>query len=225
VTEVLVSIVVPVLNEEELLAGFLERLQAWRSIAELVVVDGGSTDATIERARPLVDQVLCAQPGRATQMNAGAARARGHYLLFVHCDSELSMSGEEFATHIADEPAWGFCRVNLSGSDWRLRIIEWAMNLRSKITSVATGDQCLFVNREVWLGTGGFANIPLMEDIELCKRLRLLASPHIIKQPVTTSSRRWEQRGLLSTVVLMWRLRLAYWLGASPASLHRKYYV
>jgi hypothetical protein len=134
------------------------------------------------------------------------------------------MSAEEFAAELDGVPGWGFCRVALSGEDWRLRIVETAMNLRSQLSRVATGDQCLFVERSLWDQTGGFASIPLMEDIEICKRLRRIRHPHIIADAVVTSSRRWEQRGVLATVLLMWRLRLAFWLGVSPARLVKKYY-
>jgi rSAM/selenodomain-associated transferase 2 len=224
VTEPLISIVVPVLDEAERLAAFLEHLQAWRPLAELIVVDGGSADASAAIAAPLVDRVLRVERGRALQMNAGAALARGRYLLFLHCDTCLSIAAADFAAELAEVPGWGFCRVALSGGDWRLRIVETAMNLRSQLTGVATGDQCLFVERSLWVQTGGFAGIPLMEDIEICKRLRRIQKPHIIADAVVTSSRRWEQRGVLSTVLLMWRLRLAFWLGVSPARLVKKYY-
>ena len=223
-TEPLISIVVPVLDEAEELPAFLEHLQAWRPLAELIVVDGGSADASAAIAAPLVDRVLRVERGRARQMNAGAALARGRYRLFLHCDTCLSIAAGDFAAELAEMPGWGFCRVTLSGGDWRLRIVETAMNLRSQLTGVATGDQCLFVERSLWAQTGGFAGIPLMEDIEICKRLRLIQKPHIIADAVITSSRRWEQRGVLSTVLLMWRLRLAFWLGVPPARLVKKYY-
>ncbi len=223
-TEPLISIVVPVLDEAEGLAAFLDHLQAWRPLAELIVVDGGSADASIAIATPLVDHVLRAERGRAAQMNAGAGLGRGRYLLFLHCDTRLSMSAEEFAAELDAVPGWGFCRVALSGEDWRLRIVETAMNLRSQLSGVATGDQCLFVERSLWDQTGGFASIPLMEDIEICKRLRRIRQPHIIAAAVVTSSRRWERRGVLATVLLMWRLRLAFWLGVPPARLVKKYY-
>jgi rSAM/selenodomain-associated transferase 2 len=224
VTEPLISIVVPVLDEAEELPAFLEHLQAWRPLAELILVDGGSADATVAIATPLVDRVVQVERGRARQMNAGAAHARGRYLLFLHCDTCLSIAPGDFAAELARAPGWGFCRVKLSGSDWRLRIVEAAMNLRSKLSRVATGDQCLFVERSLWAQTGGFASIPLMEDIEICKRLRRIRKPHIIADAVVTSSRRWERRGVLPTVLLMWRLRLAFWLGVPPARLVKKYH-
>jgi rSAM/selenodomain-associated transferase 2 len=224
VAEPLISIVVPVLDEAEGLAEFLEHLQAWRPLAELILVDGGSADASVAIATPLVDRAIQAERGRARQMNAGAALARGQYLLFVHCDTRLSIAPGDFAAELTRAPGWGFCRVKLSGGDWRLRIIEAAMNLRSQLSGVATGDQCLFVERSLWAQTGGFAGIPLMEDIEICKRLRRIRKPHIIAAAVITSSRRWEQRGVLPTIWLMWRLRLAFWLGVAPARLVKKYY-
>jgi rSAM/selenodomain-associated transferase 2 len=217
------SIIVPVLNEAELLPAFLLHLQGWREIAEIIVVDGGSRDGSIDVARSLCDVALSTAAGRARQMNAGAACSRGEYLMFVHCDTFHSVAPEALAAHLDARPAWGFFPLRLSGEAVAFRVIERAINLRSRLTRVATGDQSLFVSRSLWERSGGYADIPLMEDVEFCKRLRKLASSAVLPVPVVTSSRRWETRGILRTVLLMWYLRLRFWLGADPADLAASY--
>ena len=157
-------------------------------------------------------------------MNAGAEIASGAYLLFMHCDTEPRFSGQALQQLLSGTPLWGFFRVRLSGSNWLLRVVERMMNLRSRLTRVATGDQMLFVRRQDFLDMGGYAPIPLMEDIELCKRLRALSAPCVSSDVVVTSSRRWDERGVLNTIVGMWRLRLAFALGVSPQRLVRHYY-
>jgi len=218
------SIVMPVLNEARTLERYLPALQAWREYAELIVVDGGSADASVDIASPLCDICLVADRGRARQMNAGAAVAAGGIVLFLHCDTRLQLAPADFPTQLPGAARWGFFRVRLSGAARHFRLIESAMNWRSRLTRVATGDQCLFVERALWRALGGYADIPLMEDVELCKRLRRCGPPHIVGAPAVTSSRRWEDRGALKTVLDMSRLRLAYWLGAEPADLARRYY-
>ena len=190
---------------------------------ELIVVDGGSRDQTVAAAMPLCDQLLIGEPGRAGQMNLGGGVARSEYLLFLHATAAPGFSGMPGALP-GQQPEWGFCRVRLSGRRRSLRLIEWFMNLRSRLTSVATGDQMLFLRRDLFGTTGGFDAIPLMEDVAYCKRLRRRAAPLVIREPVTTSSRRWEESGVVATVVRMWLLRLAYFLGVSPQFLWRHYY-
>jgi rSAM/selenodomain-associated transferase 2 len=217
------SIVVPVLDEAPRIEGFLVALQSWRGLAEIIVVDGGSGDGSAAIAEPLCDAVLVADAGRARQMNAGAERARGDYLMFLHSDTTLTVSPPAMAGYLARGPAWGFFTARLSGDALAFRIIERMMNLRSRLTRVATGDQCLFLSRALWDSVGGFADIPLMEDVELSKRLRRKADPLLPAEPVTTSSRRWEERGIGRTMVLMWWLRLRFWLGAEPRRLAQLY--
>ena len=217
------SIIVPVLDEATRIQGFLGALQPWRGLAEIIVVDGGSRDASMALASQLCDHCLLAERGRARQMNAGAELASGDTLMFLHADTELLISPADMAAALDGKPAWGYFGARLSGKAVAFRVIERMMSLRSRLTRIATGDQALFVSRRLWEQCGGFADIPLMEDVEMCKRLRRLAEPTLPPRPVRTSSRRWEEKGILRTVLLMWSLRLRYWLGASPEALARAY--
>jgi rSAM/selenodomain-associated transferase 2 len=216
--------VIPVLNEQGGIAALLQDLRVRFPGAELLVVDGGSHDDTVRLALVGADAVLLGAPGRARQMNLGAAAAGGDYLLFLHADTRPEFCAAELCAELAQAPAWAFCQVKLSGPHRALAVVAWFMNRRSRLTAIATGDQLLMVRRDVFLALGGFADIALMEDIELCKRLRREAPPRRLSLRVETSSRRWEERGILRTVLQMWSLRLAYWLGASPQRLCRWYY-
>lgn len=222
-TDYAVSFVIPVLNEESGVADLLRELRRRFPASQLVVVDGGSRDRTVAAALPHCDQLLLGAQGRARQMNLGGRVAASPYLLFLHADSCPGFSGAELGEHLRRSPDWGFCRVRLSGERRVFRVIEWFMNRRSRLTGVATGDQMLFVSRALFEQTGGFDDIPLMEDVAYCKRLRRLARPLVIEQPVTTSSRRWEAGGVLATVLRMWCLRIAFVVGVSPATLWRYY--
>ena len=219
-----VSFVIPVLNEEAGIVALLQDLRRRYPGSELIVVDGGSSDGTVAAAMPLSDQLLLAEPGRAAQMNLGGQVAKSEYVLFLHADSCPGIDAAGLEACLAHGPQWGFCRVRLSGHQAVFRIIEWFMNQRSRLSRVATGDQMLFLRTSLFQHTGGFDAIPLMEDIAYCKRLRRLARPLVINVPVTTSSRRWEEQGVASTVLRMWLLRLAYFLGVPPARLWRHYY-
>ncbi len=218
------SFIIPVLNEEWVISGLLASLRERYPDCELIVVDGGSKDRTVAAAMPLCDQLLLAEPGRAAQMNLGAAVARSPYLFFLHADSSPGVAADDLDNYLAQAPQWGYCRVRLSGRRAVFRLIEWSMNQRSRLTRIATGDQMLFVSRDLFQRTGGFDSIPLMEDVAYCKRLRQLAPPLMIKQPVLTSSRRWEEHGVGLTVLRMWLLRLAYFSGVPPRQLWRYYY-
>jgi rSAM/selenodomain-associated transferase 2 len=219
-----VGFVIPVLNEQERIACLLRHLRSHFPDSELIVVDGGSHDRTVALALPLCDVLLLGEPGRARQMNLGGRGASADYLCFLHADSTPGVSASQLEAYLSVGPSWGFCRVRLSGSRPAFRVIEWFMNWRSRVTSVATGDQMLFLQRALFERSGGFDSIPLMEDVAYSKRLRRLAAPLVIAEPVLSSSRRWEQRGVLSTVLFMWGLRLAYFAGVSPARLWGHYY-
>ncbi len=219
------SIVVPVLNEAAGIAATLQALAPLRERgAEVIVVDGGSADDTQRRAAPWADRVLGSPRGRARQMNAGAAAARAPLLLFLHADTQLP-DGADAVLHaaIAGGAAWGRFDVHIEGRAVLLRLVAALMNLRSRLSGIATGDQALFVRREAFERVGGFPDQPLMEDIELSRRLRALQRPHCLRQRVRTSGRRWETHGVWRTIWLMWRLRWRYWRGESPHSLAQVY--
>ncbi len=219
-----ISFIIPVLNEAAILPALLEALRRDFASAQLIVVDGGSSDRSLQQALTRADQVLLGEPGRALQMNLGGQVASGEYLLFLHADSYPGFSLEQLLAQLADRPDWGFCPVRLSGRQAAFRVIEFFMNWRSRLTGVATGDQLLFLRRELFRELEGFAEIPLMEDVEFSKRLQRRAPPRILSQPVTSSSRRWEEGGIPGTVLRMWLLRLAYFLGVSPRRLWQHYY-
>lgn len=225
--DVKISIVMPVLNEAPTIVASLTELQGARSRGvELIVVDGGSADATLELARPLADQVLSAPRGRASQMNAGAAAATGNVLWFVHADTRVSEDHEQkvaWATAHAWGGRWGRFDVRIDSADRMLALVGRMMNWRSRWSGVATGDQAIFVSRILFERVGGFPELPLMEDIALSKRLRCASSPACLGPPVLTSARRWEKYGKWRTIALMWWLRAAYFLGVSPARLARSY--
>jgi rSAM/selenodomain-associated transferase 2 len=219
------SIIVPALNEAGGIAAALQRLQAWRPQVEVIVVDGGSDDATVAVATPLADHVLVCERGRARQMNAGAAKARGDVLLFLHADTALP---DDALTLVrlgldATARAWGRFDVSIAGTSALLAAVSMLMNARSRMSGIATGDQAIFVRREAFDAVGGFPDIPLMEDVEISQRLKAISAPLCIRSRAVTSARRWERDGVLRTIVLMWRLRLAYAMGVSPARLARRY--
>ena len=219
-----VSIIIPVLNEASCLDHSLSRLFAddWiRDHCEVIVCDGGSDDGSLDIAQNHPCYSLHCTAGRALQMNHGASMAQGQLLLFLHADSELP---DDFQQQLAADTQWGFFRIRLDHPARIFRLIEAAINLRSRITRVAGGDQGLFFHSEFFRRLGGFATIPLMEDIAICKSARRLAAPSIVDATMNTSSRRWQQRGVIRTVLLMWILRFAYWLGVDPVRLHRFYY-
>jgi len=220
------SIIVPTLNEADGIVAHLTALQPLRRRgSEVIVVDGGSGDDTPKLAAPLADQVIAARRGRAGQMNAGARCARGDVLLFLHADTRLPVSADSLLAEQLTDERWGWGRfdVVIEGTHPLLRLVAWSMNRRSRLTGIVTGDQALFVRREVFAQVGGFPELPLMEDIALSRRLKCLGRPLCLSQRVITSGRRWEQRGVLRTIVLMWRLRAWYWLGADPSRLAKTY--
>jgi rSAM/selenodomain-associated transferase 2 len=220
------SIIIPTLNEADRIDRLLASLQPLRQQGhELIVVDGGSADGSAERARCGADRVCVAPRGRALQMNAGAAIARGTVLLFLHADTELPPAAAESVLEGLEQSGrdWGRFDVDIAGRHPMLRVIAWCMNRRSRLTGIATGDQALFMHRTVFESLGGFPDQPLMEDIELSKRLRSVSRPLCLRTRVTTSGRRWEVRGVWRTIGLMWRLRWLYWRGVPPERLATLY--
>ncbi|MFD1701293.1 TIGR04283 family arsenosugar biosynthesis glycosyltransferase [Halopseudomonas phragmitis] len=221
------SVILPVRDEAAGIVQALLPLQELRGELEIIVVDGNSNDATRVLAEPLADQVIVTETGRARQMNAGALLARGEWLLFLHADTRLPEGFMQLLPLDAEanttNHTWGRFDVRLQPSSPLLRLVAWMMNRRSRLTGVCTGDQAIFVHRTLFEQLGGYAEIPLMEDIELSKRLRRRSPPLCISTPLTTSSRRWQQHGTLPTILLMWRLRLLYWLGVAPERLAQLY--
>jgi rSAM/selenodomain-associated transferase 2 len=191
----------------------------------VIVVDGGSADATAGIARPLADEVIASHPGRARQQNAGAQAAIGDVLLFLHADTLLPADADARVIDglMRSGRGWGRFDVRLSGRAPALRMVERMMNLRSRVTGIATGDQAIFIRADWFRCVGGFPQIPLMEDVALSKALRRMGAPLCLRDRVRTSSRRWEERGVLRTILLMWRLRAEYALGADPARLADRY--
>jgi rSAM/selenodomain-associated transferase 2 len=222
----LLSVVVPVLDEAAGLAAHLGALQPLRAHGcEIVVVDGGSRDGTSEIARPLADTVVSAPRGRGTQLNAGARAARGDLLLFLHADTFLPSGALDAVRAALAEGThdWGRFDVEISGRHPLLRVVAALMGWRSRLTGIATGDQAMFVRRGRFEAVGGFPDIPIMEDVALSTALRRATRPACLRLRVVTSGRRWESRGVLRTILLMWWLRLRFWLGGEAASLARRY--
>jgi len=222
-----VSIIVPALDEARGIAAALGPLQPLRAAGhEVIVVDGGSADATMALAAPLADRAFAAPRGRASQMNAGAAVATGDVLLFLHADSQLPAAGVPAILRglAGSGRRWGRFDVTIAGRPRVLPLIAGMMNLRSRLTGIATGDQGIFVGRTLFDALGGYPDQPLMEDIELSRRLKRAAGrPLCLRQRIVTSARRWESRGPWRTILAMWRWRFAYWLGAHPARLAAEY--
>lgn len=220
------SIIMPVLDEA---AGIVDALTALAPLrargAEVIVVDGGSRDETLRLAAVHCDRAFTALRGRAAQMNAGAAMARGDVLLFLHADTQLPERADELVQEALQSSgrAWGRFDVTIAGRHWLLPVVAQFMTWRSRLSGICTGDQALFVTREAFTAVSGFPDIALMEDIAISAALKHVSRPACISARVTTSGRRWETRGVMRTILLMWRLRLAYVLGAKPDTLARRY--
>ena len=220
------SVIIPTLNEAAAIRPTLDSLQALRGRgAEVIVTDGGSADGTPALAALLADRVLAAPKGRARQMNSGAEAAGGEVLLFLHADTRLPERADGMVLDglAAGGRVWGRFDVHIEGRPWMLRVVAFCMNRRSRWTGVATGDQAMFVRREAFWALGGFPVQPLMEDIELSKRLRRLGPPLCLRERAATSGRRWESRGVWRTIWLMWRLRWLYWRGVAAEKLAEAY--
>jgi rSAM/selenodomain-associated transferase 2 len=218
------TIVLPVLDEAAIIVDALAALAPLRARgAEVIVADGGSSDGTANLAQPFADGVIAAPRGRGAPMNAGAALGTGEMLLFLHADTTLPDDADRLVSRALARRAWGRFDLRIAGRHPFLAIVARMINWRSRITGVATGDQAIFVTREAFDAVGGFPDLPLMEDIAISRRLKRLCRPLCIAAPVVTSGRRWEYHGVWRTIVLMWRLRLAYYFGVEPARLAMRY--
>jgi rSAM/selenodomain-associated transferase 2 len=222
------SIVIPILDEAAIIAATLQALAPLRAGgAEVIVVDGGSSDGTVALARPLADRVIAGRRNRGAAMNSGAALGTGDVFIFLHADTTLPDRADQLiasalSRHTPDQ-CWGRFDLRIAGRHPLLALVARLINWRSRLTGIATGDQAIFVTREAFWSVGGFPDLPLMEDIALSRKLKRLCRPLCIAAPAVTSGRRWDYHGLWRTVVLMWRLRLAYYLGAEPARLALAY--
>ena len=218
------AIVVPMLDEAATLPALLVHLAGWRARGcEVVLVDGGSRDDSVAMARAAGLRVVVAERGRARQMNAGAQACGRALLLFLHADTRLPEAADAMVCAALAVQAWGRFDVRIDGRPLMLRVVAALMNLRSRLSGIATGDQAIFVRRDVFEAVGGFPDQPLMEDIELSCRLLRVSRPACLRARVRTSGRRWEQRGVWRTIALMWRLRWAYWRGVPAERLAEAY--
>ena len=220
-----ISVVVPVLNEEINLSRIASRLRSVREQGhEVIIVDGDSSDNTLTIAYEISDTVIISKKGRSLQMNSGASVASGDVVLFLHADTFLPENAAQIvADAFVGENFWGRFDVRLSNQKYVYRLIEQMMNIRSSLTSIVTGDQAIFVEKSLFDRIGGFPEIALMEDIEISSQLKKISKPVRLKHKVVTSSRRWEANGVVATVLLMWKLRLYYFLGVSPEKLSQMY--
>lgn len=219
-----ISIIIPVLNEEYSINELLQQLQDFRKQGhEVIIVDGGSSDNTVSISNLLADNVIKSESGRALQMNKGVEFSNNDILWFLHADTLITENAVDKILQALNKKDWGRFNIKLSGSSFLFRIIEKMINFRSCVFGIATGDQGIFIKRKVFDSVKGYSNIPLMEDIDLSQKLKKLSRSVCIKETLTTSSRRWEQKGILSTVFLMWRLRFLYWLGVSADKLASQY--
>ncbi|HEY8098593.1 MAG TPA: TIGR04283 family arsenosugar biosynthesis glycosyltransferase [Methylobacter sp.] len=211
------SIIIPTLNEEKTIASCLLALQPLRSNCEIIIVDASDDQSAIPAA--LADKIISSSKGRARQMNLGASHASGDILLFLHADTFLPEHALQLIEKRLGNKQWGRFDIQLSGDHFMLKIIAWMMNLRSRLTGIATGDQVIFVTRKAFATAGLYPEIALMEDIALSKALKKISPPVCINAKVTSSGRRWERYGIYRTILLMWSLRLRYFFGADPQLL------
>jgi rSAM/selenodomain-associated transferase 2 len=218
------TIVIPVLNEAAIVVAVLQSLAPLRARgAEIIVADGGSHDGTARLAEPLADRIITVRRGRGAAMNAGAALGTGDALLFLHADTALPDGADRLIDAALTRRAWGRFNLRIAGSHPLFAVVARMINWRSRLTGIATGDQAIFVTRKAFAAVGGFPDLPLMEDIAISRGLKRLCRPYCIATPAVTSGRRWQQNGVIRTILLMWRLRLSYYLGVEPALLAKLY--
>ena len=220
-----ISIIVPVLNEATCLNSLLVQLEDWRNDKdEVIFVDGGSEDASRNMIRACGFSVIKCEPGRAKQLNQGAMSAKGDILWFLHADSDISeINRESFFSQAHNESFWGFFKIKIFDKSLVFRIIAFCMNCRASCTRVATGDQGIFVSKSLFMKVGAYPDIKLMEDIELSCSLKQRAAPTILRGPIHTSARRWRANGVVQTILLMWVLRMGWFLGCSDRTIRRLY--
>ena len=222
---ILISIIIPTLNEEKNLENLLEQLRKLKTErTEIIVSDGGSTDKTRSVAERFADTTVISQRGRALQMNAGANYATGEILWFLHSDSKLYFDYEAEIISQLSTRSWGWCTTKIDSAKWIFRLIESMMNLRSKMTRIATGDQGFFVRKTSFIQVNKFPEIALMEDIVMSRNLKKVGVPYVSKKEIHTSSRKWEREGPIRTIFRMWMLRARFFFGASPERLAKVYY-
>ena len=221
------SIIVPVYNEACMLPQAIQHLQNWdnKTGCEVIIVDGGSSDGSIEILRKSGIQTVYSCKGRALQMNTGAAVAKGDVLLFLHIDTQLPDDADQLIADHAQNPvfAWGRFDVRIDSRHWLLALVSDMINWRSRLSGITTGDQAIFIRADIFRQIGGYTEQPLMEDIDISRRLLELSDPVCLKQKVITSARRWQKHGIVCTILLMWRLRYLYWRGVPATDLAREY--
>lgn len=236
------SIVIPLLNEADNLPKLMGHLAHLNPAPyQVILVDGGSTDNSVAIAKELIESLIDSSPsvisgqvidwqiiesaaGRALQMNAGAELATGDVLLFLHADTQLPNHAIADITSAVRQAAWGRFDVRLDSSAWMLKVVSQMINWRSRLSGIATGDQAIFIKKPLFEQLGGYPQQPLMEDIELCKRLKAIGKPACLRSKVITSARRWQQYGTWRTIGLMWHLRFDYWRGVSADNIKQRYY-
>jgi len=220
------SFVIPTLNEALGIEDVLKPLQCFRHVGhEIILADGKSDDDTVELAKSLVDSIVIVEKGRARQQNAGAKEANGDWLFFLHADTQIPKNLQKIlGSRLNNDIVWGRFDVKLTGCHIYFRIIEKLMNWRSRLTGIATGDQLIFIRADIFKKIGGFKDIDLMEDIEISTRLKAISAPLCFCETVVTSSKKWEKNGIIKTVLLMWWLRLNFFLGRDPKKLQQIYY-
>ena len=232
-----VSIIIPIRNEADNLPHLFANINSLNPMPQQVIlVDGGSKDNSINITQRYIEELMLDNKsainwqmvesiaGRAAQMNAGAALATSDVLLFLHADTQLPIDAISEVAAAMQKSEWGRFDVQLDSRQPMLWMVSIMINWRSRLSDIATGDQAIFIKRALFKQVGGYPNQALMEDIELCKRLKGITKPVCLKSKVMTSARRWQQHGTWRTIILMWQLRFDYWRGVSADDIRQRYY-